>query len=164
MYSDGDGGRHHVGYNGFDYFWKKLKVRTHRWMQNWILWHIKKYFNVLSFFEHIWLKSLQKVLIWHQNNFPKYFQYGNKKMQNLMLISNRWKASRKFTQRKLEGWELLYTVLKDEKVHNFYTFILITFLYEFFNTFFNVFEISIKFCVFWYPYQNVLNKIFVGSY
>jgi hypothetical protein len=74
------------------------------------------------------------------------------------------KVSRKFTQRKLEGWELLYTVLKDEKVHKFYTFMLITFLYEFFYTFCNDFEISIQFCVFWYPYQNVLNKIFVGSY
>jgi hypothetical protein len=58
----------------------------------------------------------------------------------------------------------LYTVLKDEKVHNFYTFLLITFLYQFFNTFFNGFEISNQFCVFLYPYQNVLNKISVGSY
>jgi hypothetical protein len=27
------------------------------------------------------------------------------------------KVAKKFTQRKLEGWELLYTVLKGEKVH-----------------------------------------------
>jgi hypothetical protein len=31
-------------------------------------------------------------------------------------------------------------------------------------TFFNGFEINIKFCVFWYPYQNVVKKILVGSY
>ena len=29
------------------------------------------------------------------------------------------KVSRKFTRRKLEGSELLYTVLKDENVHHF---------------------------------------------
>ena len=66
------------------------------------------------------------------------------------------KTSRKLTRRKLEGWELLYTVLKGEKIHNFYTFMLI-------NNF-NGFEISIEFSVFWYPYQNVERKINVGSY
>ncbi len=34
----------------------------------------------------------------------KYFQYGYQK-----------------TQLQLQGWELLYTVLKVEKVHNLYT-------------------------------------------
>jgi hypothetical protein len=44
----------------------------------------------------------------------------------------------------------LHTGLKSKKVHNFYTCMLITFLYEpFFYTVFNKFEISIKFYVFW---------------
>ncbi len=38
------------------------------------------------------------------------------------------KVAKKCTQKKLPGWELLYTVLKVEKVHNLYTFIKITFL------------------------------------
>ncbi len=68
----------------------------------------------------------------------------------------RWKTSRKLTRRKIEGWELLYTVLKGEKIHNIYTFMLINF--------FNGFLINIEFCVFLYPYQNVVRKINVGSY
>ncbi len=40
------------------------------------------------------------------------------------------KVAKKWTQRKLQGWELLYTVLKVGKVHNLYTFILITFFVE----------------------------------
>ncbi len=52
-----------------------------------------------------------------------------KKMQNFDAdIESVKKVQKKFTQRKLEGWELLYTVLKCEKVHNFYTFMQITFL------------------------------------
>jgi hypothetical protein len=38
------------------------------------------------------------------------------------------KVAKMFTPRKLEGWELLYSGLKGGKVHNFYTFQLITFL------------------------------------
>ncbi len=118
----------------------------------------------MSFFDRVWLISLQKVLIWPKKIFPNIFNMGIKKCRIWCWFRTVEKVSRKFTQRKLEGWELLYPVLKDEKVHNFYTFMLITFLYEFFYTFFKGFEISIQFCVFWYPYQNVLNKMFVGSY
>ncbi len=50
--------------------------------------HKENVFNVLSFFKLVWLISLQKVLIWPQKNFPKYFQYGYQKMQNLMPTSN----------------------------------------------------------------------------
>jgi hypothetical protein len=32
------------------------------------------------------------------------------------------KVAKKISRRKLEGCELLYTVLEGEKVHNFYTF------------------------------------------
>ncbi len=84
-------------------FLKKCKVRTHRWMQNWILWHIKKFFNVLSFFGRVWLISLQKVLIWPPKIFSKYFQYIYKKMQNLMPISNRWKSIKKDYTEKVRG-------------------------------------------------------------
>ncbi len=68
------------------------------------------------------------------------------------------KVAKKFTQRKLQGWELLYTVLKVEKVPNFYTFMQITFFVETFCTFFNGFKISIKFCVFGHPIKNVVKK------
>jgi hypothetical protein len=49
-------------------------------------------------------------------------------MQNFESVE---KVSRKFTWRKLKGWEHLYTVLKCKKVHNFHTFMLIgNFFYE----------------------------------
>ncbi len=38
------------------------------------------------------------------------------------------KVAKKFSQRKLEDWEILYTLQKGQKVNNFYTFLLITFL------------------------------------
>ncbi len=44
------------------------------------------------------------------------------------IVSVIWKVAKKFSQRKLEDWEILYTLQKGEKVHNFYTFLLITFL------------------------------------
>ena len=58
------------------------------------------------------------------------------------------KVGKKITLRKLEGWELLYTVLKGGKIHNFDTFMLITFLYELFYTFFKACEVSVVLCVF----------------
>ncbi len=82
-----------------------------------------------------------------KNVSQNIFNMGIKKRRIWCRFRTVEKVSRKFTQRKLEGWELLYTVLKDEKVPNFFTFMLVTFLYEFFYTF-NGFEISIQFCVF----------------
>jgi hypothetical protein len=79
---------------------------------------------------------LQKMLIWPQNFFFQTFSIWVSKNAIDADFESVEKVSRKFPRRKLEGWELLYTVLKDGKVHNFYTFMLITFLYEFFLHFF----------------------------
>jgi hypothetical protein len=45
------------------------------------------------------------------------------------------KVAKVCTQRKLQGWELLYTVKKVEKVHNLYTFMLVTFCSTFLHFF-----------------------------
>ncbi len=58
---------------------------------------------------------------------PKYFQYE---------------------YQKAEFDSDFASVEKYQKVHNFYTVMLITFLYQFFYTIFNGFEISIQFCIF----------------
>jgi hypothetical protein len=63
--------------------------------------HKKKFFNILSFFDRVWLISLQKLIIWPQLIFPKYFQYGYKKMQNLMPISNHWKRIKNVYTKKV---------------------------------------------------------------
>ncbi len=98
-----------------------------------------------------------------KSNFTNIFNIGIKKTAEFDAdLESVEKESRKFTQRKLEGWELLQTGLKGEKVHMFYTCVLITFLYEPFYTVFNEFEIGIKFCVFWYPYQNIVKKYLWG--
>jgi len=106
-------------------------------MQNWILWHIKKkFFNVLSFFERYWLISLKKLIIWPQLNISQIFSIWISKNAEFDANSKRWKSITKvYTKRKFECWELMYSVLKDEKVHNFYTFMIITFMYEFFTLF-----------------------------
>ncbi len=73
---------------------EKIKVRTHGWLQNWILWYIKKkFFFVLSFFERVWLISLQKVLIWPQQFFPNIFNMGIKIHINWCRFRIRWKSS-----------------------------------------------------------------------
>jgi hypothetical protein len=48
------------------------------------------------------------------------------------------KVAKKLTQRKLQGLELLYTVPKGEKVHNSYTFKLITFFIDIFSSIFSM--------------------------
>ncbi len=78
---------------------------------------------------------------------PKYFNMSIKK-QNLIPISNPLKSIKKVYMKKVKGLRTFDTVLKDEKVHNWYTFMLITFLHQFGYTIFNGFEISIKFCIF----------------
>ncbi len=95
------------------------------------------FFDFLSRFVRIWLKSLQKVLIRHKNFPPNIFIMGRKNAEFDADFEAIGKVATKFILRKFEGWELLYTVLKGEKVHNFYIFKLITFFYELFYTFFN---------------------------
>ncbi len=106
-------------------------------MQNWILWHTKKkFFNILSFFERYWLISLKKLTIWPQLNISQIFSIWISKNAEFDANPNRWKSIQKvYTKRKFECRELMYSVLKDEKVHNFYTFMIITFMYEFFTLF-----------------------------
>jgi hypothetical protein len=97
-----------------------------------------------------------------KSNFYKYSQYtvGIKKNAEFDAdFESVEKASRKFTQRKLEGWEFLHTGLKGKKVHIFYTCMLITFLYEPFFTLFSTHLKSASNSTFFdNPYQNVVNK------
>ena len=110
-------------------FLKKLKLRTHGWMQNWILWHIKK--KVFQCFELFRARLAYKFAktdnMTPTNFFPNIFNMDIKKCRIWCRFQTIEKVSRMFTQRKLECWELMYSVLKDEKVHNFYMFMLITF-------------------------------------
>ncbi len=73
-----------------------------------------------------------------------------------MPISTVEKVAKKFTRRKLEGWELLYIVLKGKKVHNFYIFMQITLLVGTFLHFFWIWN-QIKFCVFWQPMRTAVS-------
>jgi hypothetical protein len=71
----------------------------------------------------VWLKTLQIVLFSIWVEFDADFESDEK-------------VAKKCTRRKLQGWELLYTVLKVEKVHNLYTFMKTTFFVETFVHFF----------------------------
>jgi len=58
------------------------------------------FFDILSHFYCVWIKSFQKVQIWQQQKF--YNQNGCKKMQNLTQIPNRLKTfSQKLTNKKV---------------------------------------------------------------
>ncbi len=126
--------------------------------------HYKKKFRFFELFRARLVYKYEKSAntVWPQKYFFPIFsilKYKNAKFDAYFESIEKVLVSRKF-----EGWELFYTVLKDEKVHNFYTFMLLTFFvwYNIFYTFFNGFEISIGFCIFLHPYQNVVKKIIVG--
>ncbi len=79
-----------------------------------LLAHIQRIFT-FSIFEpfrvRVWLKNLQKVLIWPEKYFfPNNFDMGIKKIEfhdELKSIESNLKDY----QRKLLGWDLLYTIL-----------------------------------------------------
>ncbi len=58
----------------------------------------------------------------------------------------------------------MYTVLKGEKVHNSYTFMLITFFVGIFLQFFQRIRNQHQFCVFCYPFRNNWKKLVFWSY
>jgi hypothetical protein len=67
--------------------------------------------------------------------------HGYKKRRILLLILNLLK-SKKFYPKKDRGREILHTVLKDEKPHNSFSFMLIINFVETSSQSFNVFEAS----------------------
>ncbi len=62
------------------------------------------------------LKVCKNCIMTQQIFFPNIFNIGIKKCRIWCWFGIRWKSSKKCTWRKLHGWELLYTVLKVEKV------------------------------------------------
>ncbi len=71
----------------------------------------------------------------------------------------RWKSCRKMHQKKLQAKQVWRTWVKVTKVHISVTFLLTTSLGAFFHNFFNGFEISVKFCVF-YTHHEFFNRNF----
>ncbi len=115
-------------------FFEKIKSTDHGWMQNWILRRIKKFFSIFCSFLTAFVLSAnmpQKYLL------QIYSIWVSKNAEYDVDFESVEKVSRKFARRKLEGWELLHTGLKGGKVYIFYTCMLITFLYEPFNTVLN---------------------------
>ncbi len=92
----------------------------------------------------VWIHwKMQKT---HQKSSgPKTFAHSIKK-QNLMFISNPMKSGRKM------GFFTFITLCK--------SFRPITFLWTFLP-FFNGFELSKKFCVWWYPHLIILYNVFL---
>jgi hypothetical protein len=86
-------------------------------MENWILWYIIK--KVFQFFQLFWARLVYKYAksanMTPKIFFPIIFNMAVKKRRIWCQFRIHWKVplSRKFTQRKLEGWEILNTVLKD---------------------------------------------------
>ncbi len=130
-------------------------------MQNWILdTFIKLFFNFLSRFVYVWLQRFQKVPIWSQNICPKFSNMGIKKRRIWCRFRIRWKSSKKVYTKKVIGRRtfLHSTGLKGWKVHNFYTFMLITFLCELFLTFFQQIWSRHQILRFFTPISKRFNK------
>jgi hypothetical protein len=74
-------------------------------------------------------------------------------MQNFTMISNPLKKFKKNAPKKFLAKQVLsktrsMNMSKSEKVNISVTFLLLTYLGEFFKNFFNGFKINVKFCVF----------------
>ncbi len=116
----------------------KLKSKTH--LLNTFFWFFEPFLRV-------WLQSLKKVLIW-----PIFFFFLIKKGVKKRRIS------------KQNAKQVLRTRVKVKKVHISVTFLLITFFGAFFQTFFNGFDISVKFCVFLTHIEFLEEKFFFALF
>ncbi len=127
-------------------------MQTLWWLHNEILRHIhKKRFSVFwsSRFLRICNQILKGVLVWPKKNFFSKKQRRCQTMQNFMLILKPLKKFWKNAPKKAISKNVSYKC-------TFFTFThvrQISFAHNFFslhNNFFNGFEISVEFCVFWH--------------
>jgi hypothetical protein len=137
-------------------------MQTFWWLPNKILRHIykKRYLVFLSRFLRICNLSLQKVLIRAKTNFLlKKFNMGIKKRRISRWFRIRWKRFEKMHQKKV-----ISKNVTEKSPFSLFTHVRQTFLVLFFYNFFNGFEISVKFCVFWYLFLIFFKKKILGSY
>ncbi len=130
-------------------------------MKKWVLRHNSKtYFSV---FWTVWcafgLKDCKKCWYDRKNIFFQIFSIWVRKNAEFDadFKSVGKKSSIKVFTKKVTG---LITFLHSTKSWKSKSFV--HFLLKLFYTFFNGFEICIKFCVFWHPFKNNVKKIFLG--
>ncbi len=111
-------------------------------------------FDFLSRFARVWRKSLQKMT--QKIILSYYFDMSIKKRRIWCRVLIHWKTSKEIYMKKVIGLRTFVhsTVLKGEKVHNSYTFTLITFFVGIFYNFFIGFEMT--------PISKLVGKNFCG--
>ena len=109
----------------------------------------------MSRFLRICSQSSKKVQIWPKKNFFWKNRKRCQKTQNFTLISNPLKKLLKNAHKKVISKISLTNMSKSEKSAYFRHIFANNFFVCIFQTFFNGFEISVKFFVFWYPYWIV---------
>ena len=82
-------------------FLKILKVRTHGWMQNWFLLHIKKSFSM--FWACLAYKFSKSANMTPKKFFPNIFNMGIKKRRIWCRLRIRWKSIKKVFTKKVRG-------------------------------------------------------------
>ncbi len=98
-------------------------------------------------FLRVWLQSFKKVQIWPKIIFLKKINKYIKKRRISRWFWIRWKSCKIVHLKQVISKTSLTNMSKNEKGAYFrHVF------GAFFQNFFNGFEISLKFCVFWYPY------------
>ncbi len=143
-----------IGYNDFN----NLDMQTLWWLPSKILRHIhKKRFTVfLSRFLRICNQSLQKVI----KRAKKKFLFK----KSICVSKNAEKVLKKCTIKKLLAKMWREKVLFSPFTHVRQTFFGYNFFCAFFYNYFNGFEISVKFCVFWYLFWFFSKNICLGSF
>jgi hypothetical protein len=137
-----------LGYNEFDFFLKmknagpllnaKLKSKTQ--LQN-------TFFYFLShFFAHLASKFSKSA------NMKKKFSWKKQKRYQKMLILNILKKLLRNASNKVISKTRLTNIRKSEKSGYFCHVFANNFFWCIFQNFINGFEISVKFCIFGYPY------------
>ncbi len=122
----------------------KLKSKTH--LQN-------TFFDFLSRFLRIWFQSLQKVLVWPQKFFLAKIQKIYKKNAKFHADFESVEKVVKNAPKKWQAKQVWRTWVKVKKCIFCHVFANNFCWVDFKKKIFNGFEISVKFCVFWYPYS-----------
>jgi hypothetical protein len=132
-------------------FFRKWRIQTLWWVQNWNLRHIYKIrFCFSSRFLRVWLQSLKKALIWPLKKFC--YQKGVNKRRISRWFRIRRKSCQKLHQKNVISKTSLTNMSKIEKVHFSITFLLITFFVCIFTELFQQIQDQLEILRFWTPF------------
>jgi hypothetical protein len=118
-----------LGCNEFDFFFRKWRIQTHWWVQNWNLRHIYKICFLIfwAVFSHLALKFAKSANMTPKKIFWQKSKTISKNAEFHADFESVEKVVKKCTKKNLQAKKVWRTWVKVEKVHISVTYLLITF-------------------------------------